>query len=418
MKKIIFILFLFTSILATSQQVANENRKTLNSKSIIFFELNRYNLSDNYKAILDSIASELKDKEYRIKLIGHADSLGSVNKNLTLSMKRTKTVEDYLQSKGLDTSRIILKYYGESKPVFNNSSEEELVKNRCVEILVSFIKTIPENNLTQGYTRKPKFENDTTLTCKNGAQIIISSGAFYPYKLSDINFNITEEYSVCDILQSNSTLQAEDGNCLTSAGMIYIRPTLNKIEVQPNKGQLITIKIPMMGGKLDPQMKVYFAKLDSSGRMVWQPKDSELTYENLGTQYYVFRVDTLIGFNLDKTIGIMCQKNGPRIKVKKYKNVEVYQTYPDEVYLSRGVWNKKKKVHIIDSVIIQKKPQITVLAYDKYGNPMVAQGPLSGLEFNKRKNYYVLRPEFFKPLQRNGDGKQTVKDDLCTFMKN
>lgn len=417
MKNILTTLLVFLVCIANAQTNSNIISDISNNRAIVFFNLNSYSISTTNKALLDSLVLSLQGKEFSIQLIGHTDSLGNENKNLTLSMRRCNKVKEYLHYKGLDTSKISVKYFGELKPVFANSSEETIIKNRCVEVIVNTVKPPKNYTLKEEPSITTRFENGTIITCKNGAQIIISPEAFYPHKISEIEFNISEEYSVCDILQSTSTLQAEDGNCLSSAGMIYIKPTLDKVEIQPNKGQMITIKIPLMGGRPDPRMKVYFAKKDSTGKTVWQLRESELTYENVGTQYYVFRVDTLIGFNLDRPMGIMCQKNGPRIKVKNYKNAEVFQTYPDEVYLSRGEWNKKKKVFVIDSVIISKKPQITILAYNKEGFPVVAKVPFESLKYNRRKKYYSILPTCFEPLKSVTESKQTVKDALCNYMK-
>ncbi len=324
MKKVLCILFIITAfyVIAKGQK-----------KYYVYFESNSSIIPGQYRPLLDSLTDNLRNVNYKITLLGHADSIGNEKFNLLLSRQRTTSVAKYLHDAGLDTTVIDEKYYGEVKPVSDDSTEESFARNRCVEIIVltnKEINTASEKNIL----RAEKFENDTTLLCANGAQIIIAANAFYPNKLSEINFNISEVYTVCDILKSNTLMETEDGNCLSSAGMLYIKPTLKSVEVQPNKGQLVTIKIPMRGGMADSRIKLYFAVKNSAGNIVWKEKESELTYENIGLRYYVFRVDTLIGFNLDRLLGITCKKDGPRIKVKGFKKVEVYQTYPDETYRS------------------------------------------------------------------------------------
>ncbi len=417
MKNLIITILAFSFLFSRGQNSNNFNLDVNTIKrKLVFFELNQYKLSSESKLLLDSLAAELSGKEYSLRLIGHADSLGESDANLKLSVQRTREVTVYLLSRGLDSIKIKQEFVGEWRPLFQYDSTSFGNKNRCVEVISSCYCTPINSKINESVPLTSKFENDTTIRCRNGTEIIIPAGAFYPRRLSEITFNVKEEFTICEILKGTSTFETDDGNCLSSAGMIYIKPMLDTVEIQPNKGQLVTIKIPLWGGRPDPLMKVYFAVIDSLGKKVWKPQESELTYENVGTQYYVFRVDTLIGFNLDKLMGIKCQKNGPQIKVKGFKDVEVYQVYPNEVYLSRGQWNKKQKVYVIDSVIPAKNPELIVMAFDKKGKAFVAKGPLLKLEFNKRKKYYLVNKDYFKPLERTSDGKQSAKDDLCRFI--
>ena len=71
----------------------------------------------------------------RISLLGHTDSDGSAQYNLRLSLKRAKSVKNYLVGNfNLSPSRINIYGYGETHPLFPNSSTYNKHLNRRVEI--------------------------------------------------------------------------------------------------------------------------------------------------------------------------------------------------------------------------------------------------------------------------------------------
>lgn len=388
---------------------------------MVFFEPNQFAVSTTNKALLDSLVTKIKDKEYQITLIGHADSIGSEKLNLKLSKKRTVSVATYLKLKGCDTTKITNKYLGESNPVYSNSTKKERVKNRCVEIIVLYKYEEEKPLITQTVETKPtiiekeKFENDTILHFKNGTQIEITSETFYPRKIKDINFNVTEIYSMCDMLNNNTVTRATNGDCLTSAGMLYIYPTFAGVEIQPNKGKFVRIKIPIKNGKVDKSMKLYAGVKGKNNEMTWKKIKSEISYEENGNQFYLFKMDTIFPCNLDKPMGIICKKDGPKIKIPKLKDAVICQTYPNEKFLAIAEKVNNRKF-VLDKFVDEKKPQITVVAYDKLGNPYVATGPLLELKYKKWRNMYVVKKKYFKRILMDFTKPMTPNDYLCNYL--
>lgn len=99
--------------------------------------------SDKIKASsfesLDKLAELLNKKEdWKIKIAGHTDSQGSESTNLVMSEKRAKAVANYLNSKGVDTERMIIQWFGESKPIASNDTPEGRQQNRRVEMEIVF----------------------------------------------------------------------------------------------------------------------------------------------------------------------------------------------------------------------------------------------------------------------------------------
>jgi len=88
---------------------------------------------------LDGLAELLiKKSEWKLQISGHTDSQGKESSNLLLSEKRSKAVAKYLESKGVPQSQMIVQWFGESKPIADNSTAEGRAKNRRVEMEVIF----------------------------------------------------------------------------------------------------------------------------------------------------------------------------------------------------------------------------------------------------------------------------------------
>ncbi len=83
----------------------------------------------------------------RIVLVGHTDARASDSYNVALSRRRVDAAKRFLIRAGLqDPSRIIIEYYGELRPIAENTSVEGLQSNRRVEI-----KILPQNTLRSTY---------------------------------------------------------------------------------------------------------------------------------------------------------------------------------------------------------------------------------------------------------------------------
>jgi len=88
---------------------------------------------------LNTLAEKLKQKEsWILNLSGHTDNVGDDDANMVLSKNRVETVKNYLVSKGVSESRIKTNYFGETKPISDNSTPEGRQKNRRVEFVIVF----------------------------------------------------------------------------------------------------------------------------------------------------------------------------------------------------------------------------------------------------------------------------------------
>ncbi len=94
-------------------------------------------LAPRFKTILNSVAEVMKEYPYTVAdLPGNADSTGSANYNMRLSMARGQAVADYLASQGIDPKRLIPQPYGQMHPVASNKYAKGRALNRRVQIIL------------------------------------------------------------------------------------------------------------------------------------------------------------------------------------------------------------------------------------------------------------------------------------------
>ncbi|MEO0973110.1 MAG: OmpA family protein, partial [Pseudomonadota bacterium] len=67
---------------------------------------------------------------------GHTDSRGAASYNESLSQRRAEAVCDYLSSRGISSSRLSARGYGESQPIASNDTAEGRAANRRVTLKV------------------------------------------------------------------------------------------------------------------------------------------------------------------------------------------------------------------------------------------------------------------------------------------
>lgn len=104
----------------------------------ITFATNSYELNDKVKFILTGFIDYLKENpSVKVAIHGHTDDVGDANENLKLSEDRAKEVKDYLVSKGITSSRLSSKGFGESKPKIKNTSEYNRSINRRTEFVIT-----------------------------------------------------------------------------------------------------------------------------------------------------------------------------------------------------------------------------------------------------------------------------------------
>jgi len=107
----------------------------ISTSATIYFDFDKYNLTSRSIQTLRGVISAMQDNSsITLVLEGHADERGTREYNLALGQRRAESVADYLESRGINRSRLVIKSYGEERPAVSNSNERAWARNRRVEI--------------------------------------------------------------------------------------------------------------------------------------------------------------------------------------------------------------------------------------------------------------------------------------------
>lgn len=108
------------------------------TKAGVYFETNKYNISANSKLALDKLQKIFAEyPETNILIEGHTDNVGTDTYNMGLSERRADAVGNYLRLAGVASSRLIIKWYGESQPKVENTSDANRALNRRVQFVIT-----------------------------------------------------------------------------------------------------------------------------------------------------------------------------------------------------------------------------------------------------------------------------------------
>ena len=102
-----------------------------------FFDFDKSIIKPAGKATLNDLADKIKGLNLEAVIAtGHTDSIGTVEYNKKLSLRRANAVKSYLVSRGIPADRIYVEGKGESQPVATNKTAAGRAENRRVEVEV------------------------------------------------------------------------------------------------------------------------------------------------------------------------------------------------------------------------------------------------------------------------------------------
>ena len=114
-----------------------EGEIKLTAPENITFDINSYVIKPQFRNTLDSVVTVLKTyPDSTIVVSGHTDTTGNDAINNPLSINRASSVESYLESQGISSSRITSRGFGSKQPIASNSTEAGRAQNRRVEIAI------------------------------------------------------------------------------------------------------------------------------------------------------------------------------------------------------------------------------------------------------------------------------------------
>lgn len=111
---------------------------TFDENSGVNFDTNKYNINESSRATLDKLAAVLIEfADTNVLVVGHTDSVGAEEYNMTLSKNRAQAVTNYFTGvKGLSHGRFNTNWFGESSPIATNDTAEGRAQNRRVNVVI------------------------------------------------------------------------------------------------------------------------------------------------------------------------------------------------------------------------------------------------------------------------------------------
>jgi OmpA-OmpF porin, OOP family len=103
----------------------------------VYFDQSSYVLRPESNEQLDKLLKTLTSNSgLQVEIAGHTDNVGDRRLNQSLSENRARVITNYLANRGIATSRLQPRGYGDTKPSAPNDSENNKKKNRRVEFVV------------------------------------------------------------------------------------------------------------------------------------------------------------------------------------------------------------------------------------------------------------------------------------------
>jgi peptidoglycan-associated lipoprotein len=110
----------------------------LNVGDRVFFDFDKYNLTDEAQATAQRQAEWLKaNPTVTVAIEGHADERGTREYNLALGERRATALKNYLVTLGVASARVSTISYGKERPVALGHSETAWSQNRRGVLVVN-----------------------------------------------------------------------------------------------------------------------------------------------------------------------------------------------------------------------------------------------------------------------------------------
>ena len=110
---------------------------TFDETSGVYFDTNKYNINSASQESLNKLIGVFKEyTDTNILVVGHTDSVGAEEYNMTLSKNRANAVTNYLVNNGVSSGRLNTNWFGETQPTNDNSTATGRAKNRRVNVAI------------------------------------------------------------------------------------------------------------------------------------------------------------------------------------------------------------------------------------------------------------------------------------------
>jgi len=110
---------------------------TFDENSGVYFDTNKYDINSDSSTLLNKLGSILVEyPDTNVLVVGHTDSTGTNEYNMTLSKNRANAVTNFFIKNGVGSTRFTTKWFGEDQPIADNGTLDGRAKNRRVNLAI------------------------------------------------------------------------------------------------------------------------------------------------------------------------------------------------------------------------------------------------------------------------------------------
>lgn len=121
-----------------ARRAAEEARIRAELAERIHFDFDQAIIRPDARAALDRKIDLLsRHRDLQVRIEGHADDRGSDEYNLALGMRRAIATKQYLSSRGIDATRLMVTSHGEEQPLERAANERAWALNRRAEFIIT-----------------------------------------------------------------------------------------------------------------------------------------------------------------------------------------------------------------------------------------------------------------------------------------
>jgi hypothetical protein len=310
-----------------------------------------------------------------------------------------------LISKGIISSKILIKHFGENVPLANNDTENGRKQNRRVEIIAKYtysnnVALNPFSSQESTLKRNSQYfevpaNKDISVKGKYGTILNFDKNSFIDQNgkliFGNILIQLVEIYSKKDMID-NGLQTISDDKLLETSGMVYISVTYQNSKVLLKDNDFYKIQFPTKN-KLKDMNLFYGNKLEKS--INWELTDKILSdftpSENRkALDKYIFNGSKLGWINCDRFVDIT---NKTDLIVTLADTVGVKLCLVFKNLNSIMDISKKKNTFLFSNIPIGEVA--TIVGFKKYGNNILYSSKIITIEKDKKE---TLTLEVISPL--------------------
>ncbi|MDZ4757025.1 MAG: OmpA family protein [Bacteroidota bacterium] len=391
----------------------------LKTESIfVYFKTNKSELGKIGKQQLDSICTIFIDlKITDIDIYGHTDYRGPDKLNKVLSDKRVNAVLKYIVSKGIDVKYIEKKKgFGKKEPKYDNKTVIGRRLNRRVEIVYKYEdKGLKKevNELSVEVVTVPPRAKDTVIVGPKGTVIFMKDCAFTPIDYKDVKWEFNEFFDQKSIQAAGIRTVTNDGRCLVSGGMAFIKATYKGKEIQPK----CPIEIAFPTASLNPEMQLFNSDTNTTPeKTTWILNNTPLEFDSTGItarkmpikytpskMYYRFSTPRLGGLNCDVIKGVfglvgrhLFKYKSMTFKVPKSADNNIVINIEEGMHNIQSQRIASNKFYFPPRCLDIDKVTAT---YTKNGVKMTCTKELNDIKYKKWRRMYKFKKKWFVPAK-------------------